>query len=86
MRNFSILVLALVLLLCSPLLFGENTVQQYQQPLAGQYGQQSITDNPWYKENRDLSKHIKDLQTQLIAANNHIIKLYQYLEKKSSAG
>lgn len=86
MKSFSILVLALVLFLFSPLLFGAATGQQYQQPLAGQYAQQSITDNQWYKENRELSKHIKDLQTQLIAANNHIIKLYQYLEKKSSAG
>lgn len=82
MKNISILLLTCVLLLLSPLLFGD-VIGPQSQLNGGSYQQQSLTENAWYNENVKLVKHIKELQTQLIAANNHIIKLYQYLEKKT---
>lgn len=85
MKNVSLLALAFLLLLFSPLLFGAATIQPGQHN--GQYQipqQQSLTDGLQYSDNVKLVKLIKELETQLIAANNHIIKLYQYLEKKSS--
>ncbi|MCL5436709.1 MAG: hypothetical protein M1549_02425 [Candidatus Dependentiae bacterium] len=88
MKNVSLLLLILVLLLVSPLLFSAAVMVQPTQSATTGYQpapqpEPSVTAGVQFADNLKLIKLLKEQQSLLINANTHLMKLYQYLEKRA---